>query len=176
MRRLVLIALVASVLVAIPAAGASAKADKPIRDSGTFSFSGLDDEATEICGFDIGIDVEGRFSVLLRFTKTGGLLVTDHSVFHATHTNLDTGKYTTTNGSSTAHVTVGAGTDGREVVKITGLQGHIVTPGSGASTQDSGQLVIEAFGPDDPNPIFVSAHGLFEGMGGPYPELCEALS
>jgi hypothetical protein len=35
--------------------------------------------------------------------------------------------------------------------------------------------VIEAFGPDDEDPIFVSARGLFEGMGDPFPERCEAL-
>jgi len=174
MRRLVLIALVASFLVVIPAGAASA--DKPIRDSDTFSFSGLDDEATDVCGFAINTDVEGRFSVLVRFTKAGEVLVTDHSTFHATHTNVATGKSTTTNGGSTSHVAVRAGTDGRDVVKITGLQGHIVTPGSGASTQDSGQLVIEAYGPGDPNPIFVSQRGVFEGMGGPFPDLCEILS
>jgi hypothetical protein len=158
-------------LVAAPASAA-----KPIKDSGSFSFSGLDEEATAECGAPISIDIEGTFSVLVRFTKDGGVLVTDRAVFHSTYTNLDTGKSAKVNGSSAAHVAVGAGTDGRDVAKITGLQGHVVAPGSGSAAQDSGQLVIEAFGPGDPDPIFVSAHGLFEGMGGPFPELCEVLS
>ena len=104
------------------------------------------------------------------------MLVTDHSVFHATHTNLDTGKSAESNGSATARVVLGGGTDGRDSVKITGLQGHVAAPGSGSAAQDSGQLVIEAFGPNDEDPIFVSAHGLVEGMGGPFPEMCELLS
>ena len=173
MRRLLVVGVV-GLMVGLVAAPASA--EKPIKESGSFSFSGVDEEATEGCGFEISTDVEGSFSVLLRFTKDGGLLVTDQLVFHATHTNTDTGKSAKTNGSSTAHVAVEAGTEERDVVKITGLQGHIVAPGSGSSGQDSGQLVIEAYGPDDPDPIFVSAHGLFEGMGGPLPALCDALS
>ena len=173
MRRLLIVGVV-GLMVGLVAAPASA--EKPIKTSESFSFSGIDDEASAECGFEISTDVEGSFSVLLRFTKDGRLLVTDHGVFHATHTNTDTGKSATTNGSSTAHVAVEAGTDGRDVVKITGLQGHVVAPGSGSTAQDSGQLVIEAYGPGDPDPIFVSAHGLFEGMGGPFPDLCEALS
>ena len=153
-----------------------AEAAQPTRFGDTFSFSGLDDGATAECGFEVSIDVEGRFSVLIRETRDGEVLVTDHSTFHATHTNVETGESVRTNGASTAHVVVGAGTDGRDVVRITGLQGHVVAPGSGSAAQDSGQLVIEAFGPGDPDPIFVSARGLFEGMGGPFPELCDALS
>ena len=175
MRRRILILLFALAMALVTVA-APAWADKPIKDSGSFSFSGPDGEATAECGFPISSDFEGSFSVLLRLTKDGGPLVTDHGVFHATYTNTETGKSATSNGSSTAHVVVGAGTDGRDVVKITGLQGHVVAPGSGSTAQDSGQLVIEAYGPGDPDPIFVSAHGLFEGMGGPFPDLCEALS
>ncbi len=158
-------------LMAAPAA-----ADKPIKESFSFSFSGLDEFATEECGFEITIDFEIKISVLIRETKDGEVLVTDHATFHLTQTNVETGKTAKGNGGSTAHVVVGAGTDGRDVVKITGLQGHVVAPGSGSAAQDSGQLVIEAFGPGDPDPIIVSARGLFEGMGGPFPELCEALS
>jgi hypothetical protein len=173
MRKL-LIVVVVGMMVGLMAAPASAA--KPMKDSGSDSFSGPDAEASAECGAPIYTDVEVSFSVLVRFTKDGGVLVTDHVVFHATHTNMDTGKSVTSNGSDTFHVVVGAGTDGRDVVRITGLQGHVVAPGSGSTAQDSGQLVIEAFGPDDPDPIFVSEHGLFEGMGGPFPQLCDVLS
>ena len=175
MRRRILVLLFALAMALVTVA-APASAEKPIKDSESFSFSGPDAEASDGCGFPISTDVEGTFSILVRFPKDGGVLVTDRTVFHATHTNLDTGKSATTNGSSTAHVVVGAGTDGRDVVKITGLQGHIVAPGSGSTGQDSGQLVIESYGPDDPDPIFVSARGVFEGMGGPLPALCDVLS
>lgn len=175
MRRRILVVLF-TLAMALVTVAAPALADKPIKDSGSISFSGLDEEASDGCGFPISTDVEASFSVLVRFPRDGGVLVTDHFKFHATHTNLDTGKSATTNGSSTSHVVVGAGTDGRDVAKITGLQGHIVVPGSGSAAQDSGQLVIETYGPNDPDPIFVSAHGVFEGMGGPLPELCDALS
>jgi hypothetical protein len=175
MRRLIVFGAVVGVFVALVAAPAGAA--KLFRDSGTFGFSGQDEEATEECGFPVDLDLEGRFNVLGRLTKDGEVLITDHSVFHATFTNTDNGKTAKANGGSTDHVVIGAGTDGRDVVKITGLQGHVVAPGfASARAQDSGQLVIEAFGPEDPDPLFVSARGLFEGMGGPLPELCEALA
>ncbi len=173
MRKLFLVT-VAAALVGLLAAPASA--EQPLKDSGSFSFSGPSVEASSECGAPITIDIEGSFSVLIRFTKDGAVLVTDQFRFHATYTNLETGKSAKVNGASTAHVVVGAGTDGRDVVKITGLLGHVVAPGSGSAAQDSGQLVVEAFGPGDPDPIIVSARGLFEGMGGPFPELCEVLS
>lgn len=153
-----------------------AEATEPTRFGDTFSFSGPDEGATAECGFAVDIAIEGSFAVMVRETGDGDVLVTDRSTFRATYTNAETGEYVRSNGASTAHVTVGAGTDGRDVVRITGLQGHVVAPGSGAAAQDSGQLVIEAYGPGDPEPLFVSQRGLFEGMGGPFPELCEALS
>jgi hypothetical protein len=156
--------------------GSPAEATEPIKFSDTFSFSGLDEPASDECGFPVNLEIEGRFLVIIRETMDGEQLVTDHSTFHATYTNVETGESVTSNGGSTAHVVVGAGTDGRDVVKITGLQGHVVAPGSGSAAQDSGQLVIEAYGPGDPSPLFVSERGLFEGGGGPFPELCEALS
>jgi hypothetical protein len=129
-----------------------------------------------VCGFEIYVEQEAQFSVLGRLTKDGDLLITDRVVFHATFTNQVNGKTAKANGANTAHVEVEAGTDGRDLVRITGLQGHVVAPGfASARAQDSGQLVIEAYGPDDPEPIVVSARGLFEGMGGPLPELCDVL-
>ena len=173
MRRLLVLGALVAVFVGMVAAPAGAA--KLFRDTGTFAFSGEDEEATEACGFPVDLDVEGSFSVLGRLVK-GDLLITDHTVFHATFTNPANGKTAKANGASTAHVVVEAGTEGRDVVKITGLQGHVVAPGfASARAQDSGQLVIEAFGPEDPDPIFVSARGLFAGMGGPLPEVCEVL-
>lgn len=174
MRRLWITTIVLAAVMGLIAAPVSA--DPPIRDSGSFSFSGPDAEASAECGAPIVADVRGTFSILLRLTQDGLLLVTDHVTFHATYTNLNTGGSARTNGSWIAHVVVGAGTDGRDVARVTGLLGHVVAPGSGSSAQDSGQLVVEVFGPGDQDPIFVSAHGLFESMGGPFPELCEAMS
>ncbi len=173
MRRFWMTAVVVAALLGLITAPASA--GPPLMDRGSFSFSAPDDEATAACGTPIVAEVRGTFSLLLRFGEDGTLLVTDHVTFHSTLTNLDTGKFARGNGSWTAHVVVGAGTDGRDVAKVTGLLGHVVAPGSGSSAQNSGQLVVEVFGPDDPVPIFVSAHGLFESMGGPFPELCELL-
>lgn len=157
-------------LTAMPASAAP-----PVMDRGTFSFGGPDVEATAACGAPIVAEVRGTFSLHLRFGQDGALLVTDHVTFHSTLTNLDTGKSAVGNGSWTAHVVVGAGTGGRDVAKVTGLLGHVVAPGDGATAQDSGQLIVEVFGPGDPDPIFASSHGLFEGMGDPFPELCEVL-
>lgn len=157
-------------LIAMPAS-----AGPPVMDRGSFSFSGPDDEASLACGAPIVAEVRGTFSLLLRFRGDGTPLVTDHVTFHVTYTNLDTARYAHAHGSWTAHVVVGAGTDGRDVAKVTGLLGHVVAPGSGSSAQDSGQLVVEVYGPGDPDPVFVSAHGLFESQGGPFPELCEVL-
>lgn len=172
--RLVVLAITPLLLAGVLAS--PARAAEPIRYGDTFSFSGPDEGATAECGFAVDIAIEGSFAVMVRETGDGDLLVTDRSTFRATYTNVETGEYARSNGASTAHVEVGAGTDGRDVVRITGLQGHVVAPGAGAAAQDSGQLVIEAYGPGDPEPLFVSQRGLFEGNGGPFPELCEALS
>lgn len=174
MRRLFV--LVVSVGLFVGLLAGPAAADKPIVEVGSDSFSADVFGAVAECGAPIVTDIDVSYTLVIRFPKDGAVQVTDHLVTHATLTNTDNGKTTKINQASTAHVTIGAGTDGRDTVKITGLQGHVVAPGSGAAAQDSGQLVIEAFGPEDEDPIFVTAHGLFEGMGGPYPELCEVLT
>lgn len=173
MRRLIVFGAVVGLFVGLVAAPATAT--KLFRD--TERFVGSETIPEEVCGFPIFVEQEAQFSVLGRLTKAGDLLITDRVVFHATFTNQDNGKTAKADGANTAHVEVAAGTDGRDLVRITGLQGHIVAPGfASARTQDSGQLVIEAFGPEDPDPLVVSARGLFEGMGGPFPDLCEILS
>lgn len=153
-----------------------ASAAQPLVEHGSASFTADIFGAVSECGAPIVTDVDVTFTMIVRETKDGGILVTDHTTLHAVLTNTDNGESTKVNWGQTVHVTVGGGTDGRDVVKITGLLGHILEPGSSPAAHDSGQLVLEAFGPGDPDPIFVLTRGLFEGMGGPFPELCEILT
>ena len=177
----------AFVLVGVAAATtATASAAKPDRSTVESSFEVIDGFLSEVCGAPIHVAADGRFSNMVRETHDGALLLTQQIHSDLVITNLDTGKSTTLKLDRTFHVALGAGTDGRDIVKLTGVE-HSVTPGSGSATQGTivqgaGHFAYESFGPDGVRDrILVSVHGLFDidaeyFSTDPIPALCETLS
>lgn len=164
----------------------TASAARPDRVTNEFSFEVVDGFLSEVCGAPIHVAADVRVSTMFRETHDGALLVTEQVHVDQVITNLDTGKSTTVKLARTFHVAIGAGTDGRDTVKLTGVE-HSVTPGSGSATQGTivqgaGHFAYESFGPEGVrNRIMVEIHGLFDVDAeffstDPLPPLCETLS
>ncbi len=156
--------------LAVPAAG-----DPPVhvRDSVDVTFP--DAEGSAICGVPLTLNVNGSFHDILFLDDEGNVERVVATVKQRlTWTNTDTGASIKTGPvGATAHVDIGAAPDGRDIVVLTGLSGHIVVPGVGAIAADAGRLVLHV-GEDDVEVI--SMTGLFEGMGGPFPIACDQLT
>jgi hypothetical protein len=60
---------------------------------------------------------------------------------------------------SSGFVNIGSGTDGRDVVTVTGVVVQFRLPGMGVVFMEAGQFIFEAFGPNDPNMLPVSEVG-----------------
>lgn len=172
--RTIACALTLGLLALISAPTAEAAAPERIVEEVDETF--FDEFASSMCGVPIITSFTGTVTTTLFFDddEPGPDRVIQKLHLRSTFTNEVTGTSISGPGPwSTVHVDIGGAEDGRNLVRVTGLEGHIVIAGEGSVVQDSGQTVLA--GLPGTEPTILKQVGLFNGMGGPFPVGCQYL-
>jgi hypothetical protein len=163
MGRILLVLMTVAAMVATMAA--SAAATKPVVDEGTITGTA---EVGNCGNFQVLDDFVLNFSAKLFFDENGELVrVVEQIRGTDTFINSDTGKEFTSRFQNTEHIDLTA----EPVRAVTGVQGLLTVPGSGAVLLDVGRIVTNL--ETDEVTFQAGPHQLVEGdLAG----LCEALA